>query len=59
MVKRDRDLNQTLQEFLFGFRSGSPNVFEHFMGLEEGGTVEQFDSPQVEPRIHSPFWHMA
>ncbi len=57
MVKGHGDLNQALQELLFRCRSGTPSVFQHLMGLEEGGGIEQFDSAQVELRIHTPFWH--
>src|SRR2546426_500197 len=57
MVERHRYLDHSLQELSFRFRSGTPNVFEHFMRLEEGSTVKQFDSPQIELRIHTPFWH--
>ena len=57
MVERNRYLNHALQELSFRFRSGTPNVFEHFMGLKEGSTVKQFDSPPIELGIHALFWH--
>ena len=44
MVKRDCNLNQALQELLFGSGRGSPNVLENFMGVKEVGTIEQRDS---------------
>jgi len=57
MVERDRHLDHALQELSFRFRSDTPNVFEHLMGLKEGSAVKQFDSPPIELRIHTPFWH--
>ncbi len=59
MVERDRDLNQSLQEFLFRFWSSTPNIFEHFVSFEEGSTIEQFYSPKIELRVHMLFWHTA
>ena len=47
MMKSDRNLNQTLPKFLFRGWRFPPNVFEHFMGLEELAAVEQLDSDEV------------
>lgn len=44
VMKRHRDLDQTLQKQLFWRRSSPPDIFEYFMGLEECSLVEQIDS---------------
>jgi hypothetical protein len=41
MVQRDRDLNQTLEEFLLFSGCGAPHVFPDFVGIEEFSCVEQ------------------
>ncbi len=53
MVQRYRYLDQPLQKLLLAFWGGPPNVLEHFMGLEEGGSVEQLDSLQIALRVHA------
>jgi|HubBroStandDraft_6_1064221.scaffolds.fasta_scaffold1450107_1 hypothetical protein len=40
MVERYRDLDQSLQEFLFRQRRGTPDVLKGFMGVKEGGSIE-------------------
>jgi hypothetical protein len=53
MVEGDRHLDQSLVELLFRPGGGSPNVFQHFMGLEVGRTVEQSDPSTISLLIHS------
>lgn len=40
VVKRDGDLNQTLQELPLCAGSHSPDVLQHLVGREELGTIE-------------------
>jgi len=56
-MKRYRNLNQTLQKFLLGFRRCAPRVFEGFVGVEELPAVEQTDSVMQIRWIHTKFSH--
>jgi hypothetical protein len=44
VVECDGDLNQTLQEFPFCRRSGSPDVLQDFVSREELGTIEELQA---------------
>lgn len=43
-MKRDRYLNQPLQELALGFGSGAPNVFQDLVRFEKVSFVEQRDA---------------
>ncbi len=51
MVKRDRDLNQSLQKLLLGSGGGPPDVFKDFMGVEKCSLVEELKT-QIVIGIH-------
>ncbi len=52
VMECDRDLNQSLQESLFGSRRSSPHVFQDFMRFKELGFVEELDSAKKGFLIH-------
>lgn len=43
-MKRDRNLDDSLKEFLFVGGSAAPNVFKNFVGFEELAMVKQVDA---------------
>jgi hypothetical protein len=54
VVQSDRNLDQSLQEFLLRVMRLTPEILEHFVGLEEFFAVEQLDSPVVSVVGHRP-----
>jgi hypothetical protein len=57
VVKRHRDLNQSLQELLLRLGCRSPDVLQDFVRLEEGGAVKQLNSFPILPGVHAALWH--
>jgi hypothetical protein len=44
VVKRNGDLDESLQKLALRFGRGAPDVFEDFMGVEKLGRVEELDT---------------
>ena len=52
-MQADRDLNQSLQEFLLGYRSSAPDVLPHFVRVIEICQIEEFQASVKPLRIHA------
>src|SRR5947208_1450665 len=52
VMECDRDLNQSLQESLFGSRRSPPHVFQDFVRFKELGFVEELNSAKKGFLIH-------
>ena len=51
VVKCDSQLDQSLQKLLFVDRRGAPDVFEHFMRVEELSLVKQANAVSIGMEI--------
>lgn len=56
-MERHGDLNESLQEFLFGLRRGTPDVFQSFVRVKKSGPIEELNSFATLLKIHALLWH--